>query len=202
MTEPQTAAALPLFPLHTTLFPGRRLPLQIFEPRYVDLVRDCMRHARGFGIVPIRQGREAGEPAVPHVHGVLAEIVDWDQGRNGLLNILVEGTRRFRILSTEVAAKQLLVADVVWLPSPLALASEEEFGQLRKLFESLRENSAVTANDTNTVRPSNVEIGYQLAEALPCTIEEKLEVLAAADDRVVGQALTRVLARLVANGNR
>lgn len=199
MSTPQSAAALPLFPLHTTLFPGGRLPLQIFEPRYVDLVRDCMRDARGFGIVPIRQGREAGEPALPHVHGVLAEIVDWDQGRNGLLNILVEGTRRFRILSTEVAAKQLLLAEAVWLPPPIALATQEEFGDLRNLFESLRENSAVT---DASGRITNVEIAYRLAEALPCTTEEKLAVLAAADDREMAQALSRAVARLLADDNR
>jgi Lon protease-like protein len=186
-----------LFPLHTTLFPGGMLPLQIFEPRYVDLVRDCMRETRGFGVTPIRQGREAGEPATPHLHGVLAEIVDWNQGRNGLLHILIKGTRRFRIVATETVAKQLLVADVIWLPPPVELATPEEFRQLRILFESFRENSVVTVNDESTKLTSNIEIVYRLTEALPCTVEEKLEVLSSGDDRAMARALARILARLV-----
>lgn len=202
MTQPHATATLPLFPLHTMLFPGGRLPLQIFEPRYVDLVRDCMRDARGFGIVAIRQGREAGEPALPHTHGVLAEIVDWDQGRNGLLNIQVEGSQRFRILATEVAAKQLLMAEVVWLPPPLSLATQQEFGDLRKLFESLLENSELNSSDTEMSRVGNTEIAYRLAEALPLTVEEKLEVLASGDDRDMARTLTRVVERLVMDSAR
>ncbi|MGB1335305.1 MAG: LON peptidase substrate-binding domain-containing protein, partial [Luminiphilus sp.] len=47
---------IPLFPLGTVLFPSGRLPLQIFERRYVDMISKCMREGTGFGVVWIRRG--------------------------------------------------------------------------------------------------------------------------------------------------
>ncbi|MEM7401113.1 MAG: LON peptidase substrate-binding domain-containing protein, partial [Pseudomonadota bacterium] len=54
---------LPLFPLNAVIFPGGVLPLRIFEPRYLDMVKDCMRDEHGFGIVLIKQGKESGQTA-------------------------------------------------------------------------------------------------------------------------------------------
>jgi Lon protease-like protein len=57
------SSVIPLFPLHTVLFPGGPLPLRIFETRYTDMVRRCMRAGEPFGVVLIQEGREAGEVA-------------------------------------------------------------------------------------------------------------------------------------------
>src|SRR4051812_50170119 len=69
MTAP---AVIPLFPLHTVLFPGGPLPLRIFETRYVDMVRRCMREATPFGVVLIEDGDEAGGGAAPPARGCRA----------------------------------------------------------------------------------------------------------------------------------
>jgi Lon protease-like protein len=78
---------LPLFPLSAVLLPFGRMPLQIFEPRYVDLVRDCMRTSSPFGVVWIRRGAEVVQPGrkAPELgdYGTCARIVDWDQLPNG-----------------------------------------------------------------------------------------------------------------------
>ena len=103
---------LPLFPLNTVLFPGGLLPLKIFEPRYLDLVSDCMRNNTGFGICLISEGQEAGEPATVHEIGTMVNIVDWERRSDGLLGILVHGERRFRVKSTRTEKNGLLVADV------------------------------------------------------------------------------------------
>ena len=86
----QALRELALFPLRTVLFPGGALPLRIFEPRYVDMVRDCLRDERPFGVVPILHGPEAGAPADFHPSGVLADIESWDLGDDGLLHLLGE----------------------------------------------------------------------------------------------------------------
>jgi len=88
---------IPLFPLNTVLFPGGPLSLRIFEPRYLDLVRDCTRNGSGFGVCLILQGREAGEPAVPAAVGTFARIVDFYTLSDGLLGIRAEGGERFRV---------------------------------------------------------------------------------------------------------
>ena len=79
-TEP-----LPLFPLHTVLLPGAPLGLRVFERRYLDLVAECGRNGRGFGICMILEGEEVGAPATPAAFGVEARIEDFGSDRNGLL---------------------------------------------------------------------------------------------------------------------
>ena len=103
---------IPLFPLGTVLFPGGPLPLRIFEARYIDLVRRCLRDGSGFGVVLIRDGVEAGGPALTFDVGTYARIVDFSQQPDGLLGIRASGERRFRILERRRARDGLNVADV------------------------------------------------------------------------------------------
>ena len=68
---------VPLFPLSTVLYPGGQLQLRIFEPRYLDLVRECTRTGSAFGVCLILEGREVGVPALPAAVGTLAHITDF-----------------------------------------------------------------------------------------------------------------------------
>ena len=103
---------IPLFPLNAVLFPGGSLPLRIFEARYIDLVRNCMRSGDGFGIVLIVEGPEAGGPAQTCDVGTYARIIDFSQQPDGLLGIHAVGERRFRILTRRRARDGLNLADV------------------------------------------------------------------------------------------
>ena len=93
---------IPLFPLHTVLYPHGRMPLRIFEPRYVDMVSECMKTGRGFGVCLIRQGSETGPAATCFNTGTYAEIIDFSRQADGLLTITIEGKRRFKVLQTGV----------------------------------------------------------------------------------------------------
>ena len=88
---------LPLFPLHTVLFPGRPLPLHIFEQRYRDLLRDALAGDRRFGVVAIRSGQEAGGDAALFDVGTIAEIQHVETLPDGRANIVTRGLQRFRI---------------------------------------------------------------------------------------------------------
>jgi hypothetical protein len=103
---------LPLFPLNTVLFPGGVLPLKVFETRYIDMVRECMKLDRPFGVVRIKSGREVGTAAVPDEVGCLAHIEQWDMPELGLLMLQTTGGQRFRILETRVLADQRIEARV------------------------------------------------------------------------------------------
>lgn len=88
---------LRLFPLHTVLFPGMALPLNVFEPRYLQLVEECLRDEAPFGVVLIREGPEVGGFAVPHDVGTTARI---ERAEPNILNQIAlssRGERRFRI---------------------------------------------------------------------------------------------------------
>ena len=88
---------LRLFPLNTVLFPGQLLPLHIFEPRYRQMIGECIQHGQGFGVVLIRSGAEVGEAAEPHDVGTTAHIVQVESEADGRMNILCVGNARFRI---------------------------------------------------------------------------------------------------------
>ncbi|GAB4410358.1 MAG: LON peptidase substrate-binding domain-containing protein [Anaerolineae bacterium] len=90
---------LPLFPLHTVLFPGTPLTLHIFEPRYRLMIEQCLQTGQPFGVVLIREGREAlGPLAQPHPVGCTAQITDVERLPNGHMNIVAVGRERFHIV--------------------------------------------------------------------------------------------------------
>lgn len=96
---------LPLFPLHLVLFPGRPLPLHLFEPRYLRMLEDCMAGDRRFGVVAIRSGREVGrdwtaDGVTSAIHGVgtTAEIRTVAERPDGRYDIICRGEQRFRVV--------------------------------------------------------------------------------------------------------
>ena len=119
------------------LFPGGPLPLRIFETRYIDLVRRCLRDDSGFGVVLIREGVEAGGPALTYDVGTYARIVDFSQQPDGLLGIRAAGERRFRIVERRRARDGLNVADVEWLPADVPQPLPEEFAELGPALDAI-----------------------------------------------------------------
>jgi Lon protease-like protein len=92
---------IPLFLLNTVLFPGMTLPLRVFEPRYVQMVSDCLEGSPVFGVVLIREGREVGGPAVPYAVGTTARIIGVERKGQDNLHITTVGERRFHLLGLE-----------------------------------------------------------------------------------------------------
>ncbi|MEJ2632144.1 MAG: LON peptidase substrate-binding domain-containing protein [Acidihalobacter sp.] len=148
MNKPaERGVRLPLFPLHSALLPGGLLPLRIFETRYLDMVRDCLRGGDGFGVCLIESGNEVG--ATPSIHkvGTLARIVDWDQrtGRNGLLHAEVEWLEDAALAETLELPQEyrelgeLLRRLVRELGAPFTLFPEERYGHAGWVADRLTE---------------------------------------------------------------
>ncbi|MGE0080373.1 MAG: LON peptidase substrate-binding domain-containing protein, partial [Thiohalomonadaceae bacterium] len=97
-----TAIEIPLFPLHTVLFPGGPLALRVFEPRYLDMIGRVVKDGGGFGICLIAQGEEIGEAAFTYDVGTLAHVSYWHMRADGMLGVTVVGDQRFRILERKV----------------------------------------------------------------------------------------------------
>lgn len=169
---------LPLFPLSTVLYPGGRLALRIFEPRYLDLVRECTRAERGFGVCRILQGHEAGEPAVPAAVGTLATIVDFSHGADGLLGIVVAGGRRFRVARTRVRSNGQLRGEVAWWPDEPSQSVPVEFALLQTILERLVETMAPHWKNAPRERYEDAGwLGFRLAELLPLAGDEQQRLL-------------------------
>jgi Lon protease-like protein len=167
------SAEIPLFPLNTVLFPGGPLPLRIFEPRYIDMVRYCMRERVSFGVVLIRAGAEAGAVSSAAEVGTSARIVDFSQMPDGLLGISCLGERKFRVLSRRVQSDGLNMGTVEWAPPerPAELPGEfSHLGQiLRKVLPEL--------GDMYQAVPRHFDdagwVGARLAEILPINLADK-----------------------------
>lgn len=113
----QDSGWLPLFPLKTVLFPRGVLPLRVFEARYIDMVRECMKSGQAFGVVLIKSGQEVGLAAEPEAVGTLANITHWDMQDAGVLLLRAQGGQRFRILETRILQDQRLEAQIEVLPA-------------------------------------------------------------------------------------
>lgn len=168
---------VPLFPLNTVMFPGGVLPLRIFEPRYLDMVSDCLRHNTDIGVILIRDGNEVGVAAHTYNVGTLATICYWNRRNDGLLGITLKGTKRFRILSSEVQSNQLITASVEILPDCPKLAIQQKYqgmaSLLRKIISQLE--------PPYTTMPAHYDdlewISARLVELLPMPLDFKQELL-------------------------
>jgi Lon protease-like protein len=114
---------LPLFPLHSVLFPGAPLRLHIFEERYKRMINRCINEQRPFGVNLIRRGAEAlGPLAEPFLIGTTARIVQVQNLADGRMNLAAVGEERFQIISMEPDLQPYLVGYVE--PFPLVVADQ------------------------------------------------------------------------------
>jgi Lon protease-like protein len=176
--EPLT---VPIFPLNTVLFPGALLPLRIFEVRYMDMAKACLKNGSSFGVCLIREGEEVGTPAVPERTGTLARIAQADMEELGVLKVLAEGGERFRLVSTEVDRQGLIVGQVESLAleaeAPEAPGLAECSGLLRKVIAGIgpeRFAEPLRYDDATWV-------GLRLAEILPLRNDVKQKLLELTD---------------------
>lgn len=176
--SPDAVDALPLFPLRAVLFPGTTIALRVFETRYLDMVRRCLRASTPFGIVAIRRGGEVGE-AETYRTGTLARIVDWTTTRDGLLGIEVKGSSRFTFERIERAADGLYVAHGVELKhdEPQTLTAGQSWAaELLESLLSARPKDGRVAREDSRVDDANA-VCWNLAMRLPLGLAERQAVL-------------------------
>ncbi|MDA1074106.1 MAG: LON peptidase substrate-binding domain-containing protein, partial [Proteobacteria bacterium] len=162
----------PLFPLGTVLFHGGHLPLRIFEPRYLDMISRCMRQQKGFGVVLIRSGSDArfspdaSQPEIFQV-GTEAEIIDFNQLKEGMLGIVARGRRKFRIRETYEETDHLLVGRVEFLPDEPRSELRPEHQPLVDLLLQLVKHPMVQQLNLQVDFDDSRSVGWRLAELLP-----------------------------------
>jgi Lon protease-like protein len=156
---------IPLFPLHTVLFPGGNLRLKVFEARYMDMVSACMRDSRPFGVCLIKSGPEVGGGAEPEAVGTLAHIVGADMETAGILMLRVAGGERFVVEHTLTGADQLLTATVRAKGEEPALAVPEHCLSALEILTVIAERAPEAV--TGPLRDDASWVGFRLAEILP-----------------------------------
>jgi Lon protease-like protein len=166
------STSIPLFPLNIVLFPDGPLPLRIFETRYVDMVRSCMREDRGFGVALIREGSEAG-PAETFEVGTMAKIVDFHQLSDGFLGLSCVGAQRFRIQRRSRQADGLNLAEVEWLLTEPPLAVPQRHAGLAELLKTVLPQLGEVYTGIEMRLDDAAWVGHRLAEILPIAAADK-----------------------------
>lgn len=171
--------SLPLFPLQTVLFPDAVLPLRIFERRYIDMVRECMRAGHGFGVVARFPGDE--QSAAWHARiGTEAVITDFTTLEDGLLGLQTRGQRRFSIAATSARSDGLLIGEVDWLAPEPARPVAPEHAALQTLMRELLRHAEVAQQ--LDVEPDNAgSLGFALASILPLDLGQAQQLLEITD---------------------
>lgn len=169
-----------LFPLNIVLFPDGPLPLRIFETRYIDMVRRCMRDGQPFGVVLIREGNEVG-PAETFDVGTFAKIVDFHQLSDGLLGLSCIGQERFRIHSRSRQADGLQLAGVHRVAPEPAMAVPERHARLSNLLEKVLPQLGEVYEGFAMRLDDAAWVGHRLAEILPIPTTDKQACLELGD---------------------
>ena len=166
---------LPIFPLRTILFPDSKLPLRIFEPRYIDMVSRCMREDSEFGII---LSRESTDPKMFETYdtGTLAKIIDWDQGEDGLLGITTMGTQKFRLKGLNKQEDGLNIGAIERIEREGDYKPTKEFRHLVELLQAILDDINIYGDDEKNF-DSAAWISYRFAEILPLRIEDKQKCL-------------------------
>ena len=187
-----SCAELPLFPLGTVLFPGGTIALKIFEQRYLEMAKSCLRTQAPFGVALIREGAEVGVPAVPEAVGTLAYVTDWDMQNLGVLQLRVQGAERFKLLSQSVSRNGLIIGQVSMLPDDMHTDCSEQVACakfLRQVYAQVEPG--------DIVNPQRFEdagwVGYRLTELLPFNNAVKQKMLELTDARMRLEILYRFL---------
>lgn len=172
---------MPLFPLGTVLFCGGKLPLRIFEPRYLGLVSECMRSESPFGVVLIRDGHEVRQPdqdAPTTFHiGTAARIVDFNPLPGGRLGIVCEGHERFRVHRSWMREDDVMAAQVEYLPVEPPSAVDPAFARLVDVLEDLMDHPLVRKLELAVDYDDARSVSWRLADLLPIDVESRQNLL-------------------------
>ena len=170
-----------VFPLHSVLLPGGVLPLRIFEPRYLDMVSQCLREGSGFVLSLIREGQETGGGAVVWPVGAQVRIIDWDSLDDGLLGITVEAVSRVRLSNFREDRDHLLWAHAEPLPDDPDRVLPPEFATFARLLEKILEQIGPPFDRLEAHLDDAGWVAGRLTELLPIDPEVKQKLLEAGD---------------------
>jgi len=174
---------IPLFPLNTVLFPSGPLPLRIFETRYIDMVKRCMRESSCFGVVLVHGGGEVAGVTGFAAVGTTARIVDFNLLPDGLLGITCRGERRFRVQRLWREADGLNMGAIEWIDPPVSpvVAVPAEFTHLADLLRRVVPELGEIYAGLEPRYDDADWVGSRLVEILPIALGDKQTCLELAD---------------------
>ena len=191
---------VPLFPLNSVVLPGGRIPLQLFEPRYLDMLTRCMKEDRGFAVVLLRDGAETGKTAAFYDIGTYVRIIDFKQLENGLLGITVEGESKVSVVRSWSQEDGLNVGDVECLLAEDGLKIPDRYAELPSVLRALFRHPVIQDLGMDVDYGDARDVGWRLTELLPLDKQEKQRLVELQDPLERLDRLNDLLEALEENG--
>jgi Lon protease-like protein len=186
---------LPLFPLDLVLFPGTPLPLHIFEPRYREMISECLDQKKAFGVV------RAKEEGVAEI-GCTAEIVTVTQKYpDGRMDIVTEGRERFEVMQVN-QERSFLQADVLYLQDAPDQASAEEIAQALKLQGEIFALAGSSSSSSNASEIERTQLSFNLVGPMPLDLDFKQTLLGLKSEAERVQAIISYFKAILPNLRR
>ena len=189
---------LPVFPLGLVVLPGTIQTLQIFEPRYLSMVKDCMNSESGF-VITLSNDNVSGERFMSQ--GTFVDIIDFNQLPNGLLGITVKGREKVSIKSIEQVESGLHYASISPIAEPIVddQAVLAKFPDLINVLSQLKEHPQVKLLPLEIDMLSAESVSYQLAGLIPISPMQKQTLLEAFDSKQRMNILAKLVNKISEN---
>tara|TARA_B110000881_G_scaffold20108_1_gene14670 strand:- start:885 stop:1487 length:603 start_codon:yes stop_codon:yes gene_type:complete len=192
-----TAKETALFPLTINVLPGAYLPLQIFEPRYIDMVKDSLSKEKGFCIVLIKEEKELSTLKAQHsATGTYVEVVDFNQLENGLLGITVQGKYRAQILDRREQDDGLLLGNIVQSKEADDICLEADYENIWRVLREISEHPEIKKLQFEIDFSSSSSVAYNLASLLPISPLDKQLILESNSNQIRLDSLQEILKKL------
>ena len=203
MTNPDPPSrTIPLFPLGTILFPDGVIALKIFEARYLDMIKQCLREKTEFGVVSIIKSSDLEEADVSLSFsniGTLALIEDFDPVQPALYMTKSFGTQRFTLLNSKQEANGLWMGEVALIENDPLTPIPKEHQKVAKLLNEILlviENEDLMG-EVPFKKPFKVDdcgwVSNRLAELLPISLAQKNHLLAQTNPRIRLDLITEII---------
>jgi Lon protease-like protein len=197
-----TRSKIPLFPLGTVLFPDGVIALKIFEARYLDMIKQCLREKTEFGVVSIIKNSDANEEDVSLSFsniGTLAQIEDFDPVQPALYMTRSFGTQRFKLIDSKQEANGLWMGEVELLDKDPLMPIPQEHHGVAKLLDQIISviQSEDLLGDAPFKKPFMTDdcgwVSNRLAELLPISLAQKNHLLAQTNPRIRLDLITEII---------
>ena len=188
-----------LFPLSVNVLPGAYLPLQIFEPRYIDMVSECLANSEGFCIVLFKDDGNEENNEYPPYHDIATyvEIVDFNKLDNGLLGITVQGKHKIRIEDVWKQEDELLLGKIEKInEEDDNLSNDPEYLDLWNMVKEITNHPEIKKLNLDLDLKSSISVCYILASVLPLRPQEKQTILEFENNRDKLDYLKALIKRL------
>ena len=185
---------LPIFPLQIVVLPGTLQSLQIFEPRYLNMVKDCMTHQRGF-VISFKSDKSDNINFGIEKRGTLVEIIDFNNLPNGLLGITVKAKEKVDIKSIVQLEDKSYIGEI--LPQVEPQVDDQSllarYPDLLDVLTQLKDHPNIKTLPIEIDLTSADSVTYHLGSLIPLSTDEKQLLLNAFD---AGQRL-KILSKII-----